>query len=48
MVENWADEARQLQLLPMRIYNVGCMMSYMDYTPRTLDEIIKKHKNNTK
>ena len=20
--------------------NVGCMMPYMDYTPRTLDEII--------
>lgn len=23
------------------IINVGCMMPYMDYTPRTLDEIIK-------
>lgn len=22
-------------------YNVGCMMSYMNYTPRTLEEIIK-------
>jgi hypothetical protein len=22
------------------MYNVGAMMSYMDYTPRTLDEII--------
>ena len=22
------------------IYNVGCMKPYMDYTPRTLDEII--------
>ena len=22
-------------------YNVGCMMPYMDYTPRTLDEIIE-------
>ncbi len=21
--------------------NVGCMMPYMDYTPRTLDEIIE-------
>jgi len=25
---------------PMRMYNVGCMMPYMDYTPRTLDEIL--------
>ena len=25
-------------------YNVGCMMPWMDYTPRTLDEIIKKEK----
>jgi calcineurin-like phosphoesterase family protein len=23
-----------------QMYNVGCMMPYMDYTPRTLDEII--------
>ena len=25
---------------PCNMYNVGCMMPYMDYTPRTLDEII--------
>lgn len=24
------------------IYNVGCMMPWMDYTPRTLDEIIER------
>lgn len=24
-----------------RAYNVGCMMEYMDFTPRTLDEILK-------
>lgn len=23
------------------MYNVGAMMPYMDYTPRTLDEIIE-------
>lgn len=40
MCENWIDEARQLQDIPMRMYNVGCMMEYMDYTPRTLEEII--------
>lgn len=26
-----------------QIYNVGCMMPYMGYTPRTLDEIIHRH-----
>ena len=25
---------------PCRMYNVGAMLPYMDYTPRTLDEII--------
>lgn len=25
---------------PCNMYNVGCMMPYMGYTPRTLDEII--------
>lgn len=27
-------------------FNVGCMLPYMDYTPRTLDYIIKKGKEN--
>jgi calcineurin-like phosphoesterase family protein len=31
MMESWMDEARQLQALPMQAYNVGCMMSWMDY-----------------
>ena len=26
---------------PARTYNVGAMMPYMNYTPRTLEEIIK-------
>jgi len=26
------------------MYNVGAMMPYMDYTPRTLDEIIEGYK----
>ena len=39
--ESWIKEARQLQAIPMRMYNVGCMMEWMDYTPRTLDEIIE-------
>lgn len=27
-----------------QFYNVGCMMPYMNYTPRTLDEILEAHK----
>lgn len=29
---------------PVKAYNVGCMMGYMDYTPRTLDELICLHR----
>jgi calcineurin-like phosphoesterase family protein len=47
IVESWMSEARALQDIPMRAYNVGCMMDYMNYTPRTLDEIIEGY-NNTK
>ena len=25
-----------------RMYNVGCMMPWMDYTPRTLDWIVEQ------
>ncbi|MDO5150689.1 MAG: hypothetical protein Q4D76_15070 [Oscillospiraceae bacterium] len=25
--------------IPYESYNVGCMLPYMDYTPRTLEEI---------
>lgn len=32
-------ELRQLQDIPMRMYNVGCMMEWIDYTPSTLAEI---------
>jgi hypothetical protein len=30
----------ELYAAPCRMYNVGAMMPYMDFTPRTLDEII--------
>lgn len=43
MMESWKDELKQLQDLPGHMYNVGCMMSYMNYTPRTLDEIMNNH-----
>lgn len=36
-------EGRALQAIPMRAYNVGAMMDYMDYGPRTLDQIIRAH-----
>jgi hypothetical protein len=29
---------------PMKIYNVGAMLDYMNYTPRTLLEIIDRNK----
>ena len=32
--------------IPMNCYNVGCMIDYMDYTPRTLSEIIQVNTNN--
>ena len=31
---------------PLQAYNAGCMMSYMNYFPRTLDEIIEYNKSN--
>lgn len=40
IMENTLAEVRALQAIPMRAYNVGCMMPYMDYGPRTLKEII--------
>ena len=42
--ESWIEELKQLQDIPMRMYNVGCMMPWMNYTPRTLDEIIEGYK----
>ena len=30
---------------PIRAYNVGCMLPYMDYEPRTLDEIVSGCEN---
>ena len=34
------------KILPLgQVYNVGCMMPFMNYTPRTLDEIVKGYCN---
>ena len=44
-----ADEERRItkELIqrgfPMKVYNIGCMYDYMDYTPRTLEEIINRY-----
>jgi len=38
--ESLRAELKQLQDIPMRMYNVGCMMEWMDYSPRTLEEIL--------
>jgi calcineurin-like phosphoesterase family protein len=40
MVEHDKHLMENLYCKPCEMYNVGAMMSYMDYTPRTLDEII--------
>ena len=45
-LEKWRTEIRKQRILGGvgnygNIINVGCMMPYMDYTPRTLDELIK-------
>ena len=38
--KEYAEYMRQRHL-PYECYNVGCMLPYMNYTPRTLEEIIK-------
>lgn len=41
MMDKIKTEMTELYNVPCNMYNVGCMKSYMDYTPRTLEEIIK-------
>jgi calcineurin-like phosphoesterase family protein len=45
MMEHLREEMTALYNVPCRMYNVGCMISYMDYTPRTLEEILKANEN---
>lgn len=35
------NDCRHVYNKDLRAFNVGCMLSYMDYTPRTLEEIMK-------
>lgn len=41
MTERARYEMVSLYEKPCAMYNVGCMIPYMDYTPRTLEEIVK-------
>lgn len=40
LVEKWKREQWDMGI-PSRLINVGCMMDYMGYTPRTLEELIE-------
>lgn len=40
MMEHVKLEMEQLYDLPCKMYNVGCMIPYMDFTPRTLEQIL--------
>lgn len=41
MMESIKREMKELYGKPCEMYNVGVMMDYIKFTPRTLDEIIK-------
>lgn len=41
MMENIKRQMSELYDKPCKMYNVGAMMDYIDYTPRTFEEIIK-------
>jgi len=45
MIQHFKKEMRELYDKPCFMHNVGAMMNYMDYTPRTLEEIIRKEQN---
>lgn len=43
MMEHIKKEMKELYLTSCNMYNVGCMMKYMNYTPQTLGNIIDKY-----
>lgn len=43
MVQNFKHQMTALYDKPLNMWNVGCMKEYMQYTPRTLEEIIKSN-----
>lgn len=44
MMQRVQYEMRSLYNKESNMYNVGCMIPYMDYTPRTLEEILEANK----
>ena len=40
LIEKWKKERGDMEI-PCQMINGGCMMPYMRYTPRTLEEILK-------
>lgn len=40
MMKRIKYELEELYTVPCNMYNVGCMIDYMGYSPRTLDEIV--------
>lgn len=40
------EQMEELYTTPCQMFNVGAMMPWMDYTPRTLDEIIAANSHN--
>jgi len=47
MMEHTKKEMTELYEKPCRMFNVGCMMKYMNYTPRTLTDILKEEQTCT-
>ncbi len=46
MMERMKYEMETLYDKPCYMFNCGVMLDYMDYTPRTLDEILERQKSN--
>jgi len=46
MMKNIKRQMEELYTVPCNMYNVGCMIDYMNFTPRTLEEIIEANKTN--
>lgn len=43
ILERWRHELEDRDI-PCQMYNVGCMMPHMKYTPRTLEEILEAYR----
>lgn len=44
MMQHVRKEMEELYTVPCNMFNVGVMMDYMDYTPRTFEEIVSSTK----